>query len=102
MGMADEDDLDVLVLEAELIDTLLDQRDVLLVVRIDQDIAQWRVDQVHGQVGRADVVDVAGDPERGKFPVPVGIALREQRRAGAKEEDEKENDERRAYLHGIS
>src|SRR4051794_38626335 len=34
-----------------------------------------RVDQVHGQVGRADVIEVPCDLEGGKFPMPVGIGL---------------------------
>src|SRR5205814_10136756 len=94
MRVADEYDLDVLVREPELLDDLFEQGDILFEVSIEQDMPLVRRDQITREVGRANVIDVAGDSKGREFPVPIGIALRQQGRRS-----EKERDDYRAQCH---
>ena len=72
VGVADEKYLRVGVVETELRDALAQQRQILRVVGVDQNISRWCVDQVDRQIGGADIVEVARDFHRRKFDVPVG------------------------------
>ncbi len=103
VGVADQDDLGVGVLEAELRDGLLDRRHILLEVGVDQDVALRRIDQVDGQIGRADVVKVAGDLEPRDFAVPVGVALRQQGRCVQGERGQQRDDcEMNSHRHLVT
>ena len=55
VGVADEQDLGVGVLEAESFDARADGGDVFREIRIDQDVALRGVDEVDGEVGGADL-----------------------------------------------
>ena len=70
--VADEKNLGVGVVEAELRDALAQQRQILRVVGVDQNVSRRRVDQVDRQIGGADIVEVARDFHWRKFDVPVG------------------------------
>ena len=48
-------------------------------VGIDQDVAPRCVDQVDGQIGSPDIVQIPRDLKRWKLGVPIRIALRQQR-----------------------
>ena len=74
--MADQEDLRVGVLEAEALDALADGGHILLEVAVDQDVALRRGDQIHGEVRRPDVIEVAGNLEAGNGAVPVRVSLR--------------------------
>ena len=78
--VADEQDLDVAELESEFLDAGANQRDVGLEIAVDQDVPLRRRDQVVREPLAADVVEIAGDPERRKRLGPVGRLL--GRRAG--------------------
>ena len=80
MGMADEKDLRVAVLEAKALDARANQRHVLLVIRIDQDVPLRGMDQINREIGRAGVIKVARDLECGEGTMPFRIGLRQQRR----------------------
>ena len=71
VGVADEQNLRVGVSEAELRDALAQQRQILRIVGVDQDVSLRRVDQVDREIGGADVVEIAGNFYRRKLDVPV-------------------------------
>jgi hypothetical protein len=50
---------------------------ILFEIGVDQDVAARRVDQVDGQIGGADIVEIPGDLKRWKLGVPIRIALRQ-------------------------
>src|SRR5437016_5110370 len=79
MCVADENDLRVVVSETELLDTGANQRDVLLEIRIDQNVSLRGMDQINREVGGADVVKVSRDLECREASVPVQTTLRQQR-----------------------
>ena len=79
MCMADQEDLRIAVFEPELLDTPLHRRQVLFVIRVDHNIPLRRVDQIDGQIRRPHPIEIAGNLERRKLAMHVGIALREQR-----------------------
>ena len=54
---------------------LSDSGDILLEVSVDKDIALRSGDQISREVGRSDVIQVAGDPGAGNAAVPVGVRL---------------------------
>jgi hypothetical protein len=66
MGMAAKNDLDVRHLEPELLDGLFEQRDCFLEVRIDQNVAFGRREQIRVQRAGAHVMEVADDLVCGK------------------------------------
>ena len=76
MGVADQDNLRVRVLEAEPLDALSDSGHILFEVPVDEDVALRSGDQIRREVGCSDVIQVAGDPEAGNAAVPVGVRLR--------------------------
>jgi hypothetical protein len=45
--VTDQNDLRIGVFEAQRRDALFDQGHILLEIRVDQDIALWRIDQVY-------------------------------------------------------
>ena len=71
MRVADEEDLDVAELEAELLDAGSDERDILLEIAVDQDVPFRRGDQIVRESFAADVVEVAGDSEWRKWLGPI-------------------------------
>ena len=84
MGVAVEQNLDVIELESELDDVRLDLRRGLDEAAVDQDVTRRRGDQVGGDVGCADVVEILGDAERRDRLVPRaplfgGLARRRRR-----------------------
>ena len=87
--VADENDFRVAVFEAELLDALLDERQILFEVGVDQDVALRRVDQVDGQIGGADIVEIAGDLKRWKLGVPIRIGLRQHDGRSQEEQQER-------------
>ena len=64
VGMAVEQDPNVLESEAELAHTVADQGDRRLEAAVDEDVALRRRDQERGDVRGADVRDIADQPER--------------------------------------
>ena len=72
VGVADEQDLDVAEVEAELRDAFLDQRRRGCQAGVDQDVAGRRDDEIGGEVLAADVVEVVGDAEGCDRGGPVG------------------------------
>ena len=56
MRVADEYDLRIFVFETELFDAVPDQREVAFEIRVDQNVALRCIDQVDGEIGRADVI----------------------------------------------
>src|SRR6185437_13445785 len=74
--VADQEDLDVAELEAEVLDARFELRDVLLEVAVDQDQAVRRRDEVAGEGSGADVVEIPGDMEGWKGLGPRRIDLR--------------------------
>ena len=75
VGVADQDDLRVRVLEAEAFEALADRGHILFEVAVDQDVALRCGDQIDGQVRRSHVIKVAGDLEAGDRSMPVRIPL---------------------------
>ncbi len=75
--VADENDFRIAVFESELLDAFLDDRQILLEIGVDQNVAARRVDQVDGQICGAYVVQIAGNLKRRKLGVPIRIALRQ-------------------------
>src|SRR5208283_2089746 len=88
MRVADQKDLGVAVLKAKLLNALFDCRHVLFEIGVDQDVALRRVNQVDGEVGGTDVVQVAGNLEGREFAMPLRVALREQSHGSAEEGQE--------------
>jgi hypothetical protein len=78
MRVADEQYLRVFVFEAEAGDAFLQQRHILLEVRVDQNVALRGRDQVDSQIGGPNVIKIARNPESGKLAVPIGIGLGQQ------------------------
>jgi hypothetical protein len=76
--MADEEDLDVGEVEAELLDAFPDERRGSLEAGVDEDVALGRNDEVGGQVFAADVVEVVGDVEWGERLGPFRVVLRSE------------------------
>src|SRR5207237_222931 len=74
--MADQENLHIAELEAELLDAGANQWDVRLEIAVDEDVALRRRDEVIRQPFAADVIQIAGDPERRKWLRPVGAILR--------------------------
>jgi hypothetical protein len=64
--VADQEDLDVAELEAELLDAGADERDVVFEIAVDEDEALRGGDQVVREALAADVVEVVDDVEWGK------------------------------------
>ena len=56
-----QNDLDVRRFESELLDRLLNRRDVPLVRGVDQDVSRRSDDQERAQRSRTDVIDAADD-----------------------------------------
>ena len=95
VSMRREQDLDVVEVEAELLDALLDLAAPSRRNRVDQDVAGVGRDQVRRQVVGPDPVDVADQLERRERPRPIGVLLR--RRGGA----EAQRQDQRTHDHGV-
>ncbi len=63
VGVADEEDLDVFPVEAELLDVFANLGDGGVEIGVDEDEAFGCGDEIHGEVFSADVVEVVGDAE---------------------------------------
>jgi hypothetical protein len=86
--MADQNDFDIAVFEAQGLDALLDRRDVLFEIGVDQDVALRGGDQIDGEVRCAYVLEVARDFECGELLMPVRIGLRNE---GCRKSEERED-----------
>src|SRR5207253_11491788 len=75
VGMAVEQDLDVLEVEAELPHAVADQGDGRFEPAVEEDMALRRGDQERGDVRGADVGDIPDQPERLEWAVhrPEGV-----------------------------
>jgi hypothetical protein len=73
VGVADENDFRVTVIEAELLNAFANQRQILREIAVDEDIPSRGLDQVDGEVSGADVIEVAGDFETWEFVVPLSV-----------------------------
>lgn len=73
VGVADKNDFGVAILEAQLVDALPNQRDILGKTRVDQDVSFRGFDEINSKICRADVIEIASDFEPRKFAMPVGI-----------------------------
>jgi hypothetical protein len=74
--VTDEQDFDIREMKAKPLDTVADQRDGTFEVRVDENVARGRHNEVRGEVLAADVVEVVGDTERGDRRGPRGACLR--------------------------
>ena len=74
VGVADEQNLRVLILKAKALDAFPDGRNVFWKIRVDQDVALRSLNQVDGQVRCADPIQVSRNPECRKFAVPVSLS----------------------------
>ena len=77
---ADEEDLDVAELEAELLDAGANEREVVFEIAVDEDVALRGRDQVVREGFAADVVEVTGEVEWGKAVVQSGTCAQWTRR----------------------
>ena len=77
--MTGEDDLGVAVFETELSDALFNGRHVFGKIRVDENVSLGRVDQVNGEIGRSNPVEIARNFEGWKFSMKVRILLRQER-----------------------
>ncbi len=83
MGVAVDDDLDVLQPKTEVHDIALDQRGVLRQRAVEQDGAMPRRNQIGRQAFGADIIDWADDAERRDRARPAGFILCRCRHGGA-------------------
>jgi hypothetical protein len=88
VGLAVEEDLDVGVLEAELLDAGADLRGGAGKVGVDENVALGRGDEVAGKVAAANIVEMVGDLEGWERGGPVGVLLRGQGCGNGEGEDE--------------
>src|SRR5262249_31023753 len=77
VSVTDEEDLGVAILETKLFDTLPDRGQILRKIGIDEDISFRCANQINGQVGCPNIVEVARNLERWKWIVPVRVRLRD-------------------------
>ena len=89
VGMVGQDDFDVGEFETEFFDAGADERDGAVETRVDEDVTLGRGDEVTGQTGRADVLEIVGNPVGREWCVPV--VLREEWQG---EEGEQSNEHR--------
>ena len=79
VGVADQNDFGVVILEAQLVDAVPNQREILGKIRVDEDVPFRGFDEINSKIRRADVIEVASDFEPRKFAMPVGILSKGQR-----------------------
>src|ERR1700730_4510383 len=79
--MTDHQDLDVFEFEPKLLDAVADEGNRTVQVRIDENVALRRDDQVRRQVLAAHVVKVVGDAKgrNGRGPIRVLLSLQHRR-----------------------
>jgi hypothetical protein len=87
MRVADQENLDVAEVKAQLFDTVSYQRDRACKTAVDQNVALRRRDQVGGQALAPDVVDIANDSVGREGIRPVGARLRERASCGHQHDD---------------
>jgi len=81
VAMTDQQNLDVVEVEAEAFDILLDRRNGALEIAIDENVSLGSGDQEGSQILAPDVINVGNDLVRREGRSPVGILLRKQSRA---------------------
>jgi hypothetical protein len=88
MGVADQQDFDIAKLESKLFYARSNEWNTLSEIGVDEDVSGGCRYQVAREIAAADVIEIAGDPERGKWVGPSGIAL-PVRVAGDNEQSER-------------
>jgi hypothetical protein len=76
VSVADEDDLDIRELPAQLGDAPLNQRDRFGIIGIDEDVALRSGDEIRREIVGSDVVEIAGDAKGWRRLIPLRGKLR--------------------------
>ncbi len=93
VGLAVDEELDVLQLEAELPDAVADEGRGLHEAAVDHDVPRGRGDQERRDIARPDVIEVVRDPERLDRLVPRAggrVGLGQDGQGGREEQEESE------------
>src|SRR6516225_3137907 len=97
MGMADQQDLDIVKMESQLLNALANQRDARLETAVDEDVAPGGGDQVGGKSAAPDVIDVADHAEWRKRLSPGRAALRQEAAGEGQQEDHRAEESRQGF-----